>query len=243
MARLKTNAKRYRDGGKVLAEETALPVEVGVTDVLPQEGGVVEAISSSDDAAHAFKAQIEALKGAEEIARQRQASPVPPAQQPIDQRELRLAQWRQQGLSREQESFLRSNPILIDRPEITAFAKAEAHRDGHGPDKPEHYEVVKRNFNRISEELEQRAAARAKPEPEYSEPRSAPQRSSPSVGYAAPVSREVPSGAYYSERRSSRVTLSPQEKEIARLSGISEEEYALGKMELKRRKEAGEISQ
>jgi hypothetical protein len=256
VSRLKSNirARRFKDGGKVLSEEITTPPSISVaadgapevtTEVLdsPREE------NANDEASLAFRAQIAALANAEEISRQRQASPVPQPQQPIDQRELRLAQWRQQGLSREQESFLRSNPILIDRPEITAFATAEADRDGYGADHPEHFEIVKKNFNRVSEEIErdleaasQRAAARAKPAPEYSEPRSAPQRSSPTVGYAAPVSREVPSGgAYYSERRSSRVTLSPQEKEVARLSGISEEEYALGKMELQRRKEAGEI--
>jgi hypothetical protein len=253
VSRLKSNirARRFKDGGKVLSEEITTPPSISVaaegapevtTEVLdsPREE------NANDEASLAFRAQIAALTNAE--ARQRQASPVPQPPQPIDQRELRLAQWRQQGLSREQESFLRSNPILIDRPEITAFATAEAHRDGHGPDKPEHYEIVKRNFNRISEELErdlaaaeQRAAARAKPAPEYSLQASPPQYRERAPIVSAPVTREVPSGgAYYSERRS-RITLTPQEREISRLAGITEEEYALGKMELQRRKEAGEI--
>jgi hypothetical protein len=75
--------------------------------------------------------------------------------------------------------------------------------------------------------------------PEFSMP--SPRQERMSAMVSAPVTREIPGSDYRIERKLSRITLSPQEKEIARLSGLTLEQYAEGKLDLMRRKEAGEI--
>jgi hypothetical protein len=57
--------------------------------------------------------------------------------------------------------------------------------------------------------------------------------------YAAPVSRGGTSTS--ASGRSTRVTLTPQERDAAKISGISETEYAIQKLEMLRRKEQGLI--
>jgi len=57
---------------------------------------------------------------------------------------------------------------------------------------------------------------------------------------SAPVSREVPTSVR-EERISTRVTLSVAEQAVARSMGISDVDYARGKLDLERRKRAGEI--
>jgi hypothetical protein len=241
--------QQFKDGGAVLPEEIVTPdislavtPEVATTDVLDSRPG--DDLASGDDATRVFQEQIDALRKSEDLVRQRQASPS--QQQPLGNRAARLQQWKQQGLTEDQAAFLQANPKMIDNPHITAMATAQADQEGFGPNSPEHFEVVRKHFNQISEQVErdlmttsqQRAAPVEEPMPEYSMPR---QPSSPSVGYSAPVTRDVPTGTYHGERRLSRVTLSAQEKEIARLSGLTLEQYAEGKLDLMRRKEAGEI--
>ena len=76
------------------------------------------------------------------------------------------------------------------------------------------------------------------PTPEFFTPPPAPRPSR--VGYSAPVSRSIPSGG--SGRRSSpgKVTLSPQEVEAAKITGLTIEQYAKEKIEYQRQLEAGE---
>src|SRR5262249_53154513 len=69
-------------------------------------------------------------------------------------------------------------------------------------------------------------------------PMPAPVEPESSLSYAAPVSRGdggLGSGHYSAGSR--RITLSKEEYEIAKLSGLSAQEYALGKLELQRRKQ------
>ena len=55
---------------------------------------------------------------------------------------------------------------------------------------------------------------------------------------SAPPSRDVPS-ASTGRPQSSRIELTPEEREVARLSGIDELTYARNKRELERRKANG----
>jgi hypothetical protein len=160
-------------------------------------------------------------------------------------REDRIALWKQQGLSDRQAEYLRQNPAMIDRADLTGIATAMAHQQGFQPDTPEFLEITKTHFNglRMHEEQAQlrthAAPPAVEPMPEFSMP--SPRQERMSAMVSAPVTREIPGSDYRIERKLSRITLSPQEKEIARLSGLTLEQYAEGKLDLMRRKEAGEI--
>ena len=65
------------------------------------------------------------------------------------------------------------------------------------------------------------------------EPRPAPR-------YSAPVSRTTPGGGY---TRPGEVTLSPEERQIARASGISDLEYARNKVRLAQEKALGRYNE
>ena len=67
------------------------------------------------------------------------------------------------------------------------------------------------------------------PTPKFFAP-PAPRSPNPASRYSAPVSRDIP-GSGTGQRNPGKVTLSPQEVEAARLSGISVEEYAKNKVE------------
>jgi len=59
---------------------------------------------------------------------------------------------------------------------------------------------------------------------------------------SAPVSRETPTGGGYSQRYrpNSSVTLSPEQRAMARSLGVSETEYARGVLRLRSEVERGE---
>ena len=83
----------------------------------------------------------------------------------------------------------------------------------------------------MADEMQARAAQSRTPEPP---PR--PTR----VQYSAPVSRDVPNSN--GKRTPGKVTLTPQDQEAARISGISLEEYAKQKMRLAAMRASGEYS-
>jgi hypothetical protein len=218
----------------------AMTPETEKTDVIDQSR------ENDSDASLAFREQLEALRRSEDLARQRETAKQPSSPQPTlpEGREDRIALWKRHGMTDRQAEFLRENPAMIDRSDLTGIATSLAHQQGYKSDSPEFLEITKTHFNglRMQEEQAQLRSHAAPPAVEpMPEEYSMPPSSSPSVGYSAPVTRDVPTGTYHGERRLSRITLSAQEKEIARLSGVSQEEYALGKLELMRRKEAGEI--
>src|SRR5437762_393936 len=68
------------------------------------------------------------------------------------------------------------------------------------------------------------------------QPRS--ERSASAHFVSAPVSREVPDGQYF-DRRPGRITLSPGQKEAAKIAGVTEVVYAQHIGELERRKKDG----
>jgi hypothetical protein len=72
------------------------------------------------------------------------------------------------------------------------------------------------------------AAPTPKVEPDLPEP------SERSMSYSAPVSREVPT-SNYGERRSGRITLSVEQKSMAKTLGISEADYARGLVQMRER--------
>jgi|1186.fasta_scaffold47613_2 hypothetical protein len=204
---------------------------------------------NSDDASVAIQNQVNALRKSEVLQRDRAAqaatAPQPSLPQSLpDDREERIALWRQRGMTPQQADWLRENPRMIDRSDLTGMATGLADRDGYQPDDPLYFEVVKKHFNGLSEYEEQQhqLAAQRKPAqqstPAFFEP--APSRPERSAIVSAPVSRDVPSSNREPrENASGRVTLSVAELEIARSAGLTPVEYARGKRELEQKKRDG----
>jgi hypothetical protein len=145
-------------------------------------------------------------------------------QQP--KREARLAAWQQHGgLSNDEIQFFQRNPALVDYPQITGLAVAEANQAGHERGSAEHFAYVKQAFDAHLSRLQSQAERPTMPAPAFFRPPSAPVKSS---NYSAPVSRGVPSASDVRPR--GKVRLTPQEQEAARISGISLEQYAKEKL-------------
>jgi hypothetical protein len=235
--RTKSAYRKFRDGGAVRTEP-AEPIDV------PTDA------NSADDASLAFQEQIGKLRDAEEMQRQRaQAAPQPT-------RAERLNKLRQEGLSEAAVSFLGANHEIMDYPHLADQAARIARDEGYLPDTEAFFQAVKSNFRHIttppkaepSEALETaQKYSGAAPMPSLHDKasleRSRQQRAAAIL--SAPVSRE--GSVSWSGRRESsddrpdRVRLSVLEKEIARSAGISEVDYARGKLDLERRKRSGEF--
>jgi hypothetical protein len=202
-------------------------------------------ITKIDAAAEALKRQVEALRQSEALLRQ-------PAQPPRPMtREQKLAAWKAQGMAQIELEFLERNPDLIDAPNLAAYSANEAAQQGHARGTEEFLQATKQIFDKHQAELQARARSQAqtpsdhpdmKPTPDFFQPPPPKPPRPQYVPVSAPVSRE-PSGSRSSELEMDprRTTLTVEERQIARASNLSDVDYARGKLELQRRKAAGEI--
>jgi hypothetical protein len=217
VTRVKSRYKQFATGGVVQAEPPAPIAPVASIDIDTSPEG--------DDASAAFQKQIDALRESERIQKERTT----------------LAAQVEQ-VSR----YVAEHPTMLQNPGIVKLAANEVGNEGHGlePHSREFFERVKNNFEKRIERLNAPDDFSPKPSaetPKFFEPPEP--RGSPSM-FSAPVSRSIPGSSpeateVASGRKASRVTLSVEEKEIARRSGISEADYALGKLELQKRKAGG----
>jgi hypothetical protein len=186
-----------------------------------------------------LKGQLAALRASEEWHRQ--------IQKPEFQRELRLQQFRANGLSSTEEAFLREHLELVDRPDLLAAAH-------QGEPLPEAEAVEPERQPELQEPEPDYEPEPAKAAPRMSEP---PQFFKPDRDVvpdrdgvleqrgagdyvSAPVSRNIPTGsAPLSDP--TKVVLTLGEREIARMSGISEVEYARNKLRMQAAKRSGQI--
>ncbi len=175
--------------------------------------------AKADEAALALKRQIEALRQSEAV--QRQAAP----------REQLLHKWRSEGMGQTEEHFLRANPGMIDNPQLTVLAANEAAQH--------HQRGTEAHRNATREIFHRHLTPAAQPTPAFFEPPPPPAPPVQSAMYSAPVSRSVPSGGYR-EPSPSSVRLTHEEQETARMSGISDIEYAKNKLRMEREKASGE---
>ena len=162
--------------------------------------------SEVDDASAAFQAQIDSLRRAEQI--QRSAPPAP-------------------QLTTNQAAFLRDNPHMMEAPHVLSAAIVKAHQAGYEPDSKAFHQAVARHFEHMNAPMD------IPMDTPTAKPLSIPDRAV--SYYSAPVSRETQANGGYDSygERPGRVTLSIAQKEAARISGISETEYA--EQELRRR--------
>jgi hypothetical protein len=194
-----------------------------------------EAAVKADEAALALKGQIEAAKRAEALQRQPALQP-----QPLPtSREGRLSLWQSAGVNDNELQFLRDHPLMIDHPQLTQAAVQKALQDGSERDSPGYWKAVETNFEEIMDHAKAQAATQ--PTPEFFRPAPVPVAAKPSAAsfVSAPVSRE---GGDRPARPPTKVTLTAEEREAARFSGISEADYARNKLKMIGAKSRGEIA-
>ena len=238
MARLKSHYRKFRDGGGVHSD-TTIDIQV------PQENlerPKPEADSSAgDDASRAFQLQIDALRQSEEIQRQRAA----------------LAAQAPPALTLREQAFLKANPDFLDDHDIAHKALMQAHQGGHVADSDEFHQAVGKHFRTMktppnAESLSMEYLEKMEALGEPIDPVSRVLDEARSPGFAkdtadvsahddynrnrmvsAPVSRDVPSSHY--PERPGRITLSVEQKDMARRLNQSEAEYARGLLEMRER--------
>jgi hypothetical protein len=227
----------YRQKSENKSEPAPTPVVVTPEVAKGEPPSVVVRVhaGNNDDASQRLQTQIAALEQAARIQH--------------DPREAKLAFWKQQDMSPEDERFLRENPVLIDHDKLTSQVSHEAAKH-HPPGTDEHRQAVKALFNHLMGDAEREllakaAARRPMPAPQmintpphvqvshngghamsndYSDP---PERRVVS----APVSREGRSGGSYGGP-SGKVTLTQEERNFAHQLGLSETEYAKQKLKM-----------
>ena len=217
MVRVKTKYRKFASGG-------AVPLDVQIeTPAAP----AVEAMEAPvDDASVAFQHQIDQLRQAEAVQRQRNDE--------ASRHAARLA---------EVNEILNANPDMLRNPDELVRAEKDAYAEGHEPYSPEFHRAVKRSFensmmmkadNLSGHRPEARLAVTARQEFE-------PTGRSIGGMVSAPVSRETfANGSYDSYGdRPGRVTLSIAQKEAAKIAGISETDYAANVLRLRQEKADG----
>jgi hypothetical protein len=198
----------------------------------------------------ALKRQIEALRNSEQLQRQHQeqmqqerlARAARLADMRPPSREEKLAAWKQNGLTPANEQFLIEHPEMIDHDQLTAYATQQALASGVEQDTDNFRRAVKTNFDTALRHLKAQAE-NADPTPAFFAPPQAKPASEPAFRSAlasAPVSRDIPS-ANRDLSISSRVSLSREEVEIAKASGITEKQYAENKIRMMRMKRDGSL--
>jgi hypothetical protein len=138
--------------------------------------------------------------------------------------------------------LLLANPAVVG--ELTQFASRQAVSQGHRAGTAEHEQAAQRlfyeNLTHLREQAQANSPKPAEPEtmqPKFFEPPSSPAPSNQASMYSAPVSR---AGGF---QQSSRVTLTREDKEYARIAGITEVEYAKQKQKLAEMKANGEYGE
>lgn len=203
------------------------------------QGDLVTAISAGDPAAQAEAqrrlakseariAQLEDAKGAIESRREEaktRPAPAESAQSRID---------AIQGLTSRQRDWLSQHPELVTDTNENARVgvyHGDAVKAGHRVDSDAYYQFLEERlgFRRPAPPVRQESEL----EPER-EPTTA--RRSPPM--SAPVSRDAPNLST-GRARPREITLSPEQRDAARISGVDDLTYAKGVLELERRKKLG----
>jgi hypothetical protein len=199
------------------------------------------------DASVAFQGQIDALRRSEQMQRGHAGM----------SREEKSQHWRDNGIGGDDLQYLHE---LEDHPQITVAAVADARKQGHAEDTQQFHQAVKTNFRKLLPQLKQSdhvaeledayaagdvgrqaeittriskaETARARLEDEDESDR----RRGRIV--SAPVSRDTmgTGGGSYGADRPGKVTMTPEMKMAAKISGISETEYAQQVLRLREEK-------
>jgi hypothetical protein len=203
----------------------------------PPNAAVAEALvnaSTADEATLRLRKQLADLRKAEAFQHQAALQ-----NRPLSHNE-KLASWKAAGMSDQDYTFLAENPDMVAHDRLTAAAAHQAAQEGHARDSDAHRKRTRQLFNEHFVKMQSGAPTPPAPEPEFFRPPPAPEPRGAAAYVSAPVSRgEI--GGGYREPSLSQVKLTPDEKDIARASGISETEYARQKISMLKKQRSGEI--
>jgi hypothetical protein len=220
-------------------EPVTAPPSAGAKLPDPVEPKPIESPTVSNPVKEAEQAEISKrlaeVERATQSAPQPQQSPPPQADDPDEQ--ARLDEFRQQleeaiaPLPNEDaKRWFRLHPEYLFDQEKSAQANHYHYvttREAGEPFTPQWFERFETNLGlRQPAPPQQRQAPLARP-------------AGPSVGYAAPPTREAPSMSTGHIPSDGRVRLTKEEVDFAKQNGISLEDYAKGKLRLRREREAG----
>jgi hypothetical protein len=231
---------KYRE--KFLAEKVAEEIppsaKINIDDPAPDDAIKAAGPPVTDEATLRLQKQIDDLKKSEELQRQHAA-------------QMAEMQRQQQWLPGEQE-FMAAYPELSQHPDLTQQAVIAAYRQGHQRGTEPFLKAVKHNFDsqmdRLNPRLDDSAVEHApqddyRPTPSMQPPssfRPLPESADEdrrSAFVSAPVSRETPSAG--GSRSNRQIRLTAEEREHARMAGVSEVEYAKQKQKLIEAKNEG----
>jgi hypothetical protein len=197
------------------------------------------------DASVAFQGQIDALRKSEQMQRGHAGM----------NREEKSQYWRENGIGGDDLKYLHE---LEDNPHVTVMAVADARKLGHQEDTQQFHQAVKSNFRKLLPQLKQsdhvaeledaynrgdeKAQAEitgriAKAETARARLEDESDRRRGRI-VSAPVSRDTmgTGGGNYGADRPGKVTMTPEMKMAAKISGISETEYAQQVLRLREEK-------
>lgn len=192
----------------------------------PPPSPVPEPVTPLSDAATALTSQLEALRQAETYQQQKQ--------QAVLSADQRRRDW------------LAANPMAQQNLAALDNFHHAALNSGLADTSPEYFSFLETQLGDLQaqqpataathliNEMQQRIAAQTPPPPPPPRPQARPSFVS------APVSREIPTAN--GRRQSGKTDLSPQEREAARISGVSEVEYAKQKLRFLEMQANGEYS-
>jgi hypothetical protein len=180
----------------------------------------IETSRKADEATERLRKQLADLQRAEGMARQAAMQG-----RPLNHVE-KLEAWRAQGMNPDDYQFLMNNPDMVVNDRLTALAAHEAAQQGHERGTDAHRQATREIFNQRLGHMRRVNPEPEPPELELDVPKPPPPPPQPDQGamYAAPVSREVQGSGYRPSPSSVRLTI--EQREAARLAGISEVEYA-----------------
>ena len=216
----------------VATADTANPVAVAINTDAPTEQSSTpspEPVAPQDEAATALKRQVEALRQAGNMQQQAAIAAL-------------AAQERRQA-------WLASNELAQKNYAALNHIHNEALQSGLADTSPEYFSYLNNRLaslqsqhpsnagKQLVEEMQQRAAQDRTPEPPQPKPMSLS-----AAHVSAPVSRDIPSGGN-GQRRPGSVTLTPDQLDAARISGVSPADYAKQLLRLNEMKAAGEYSE
>lgn len=177
--------------------------------------------SPADNASQVLKRQLEALQETRTLQEQVQVA-------------IAAAQERR-------EAWLKSNQLAQQNYAALNALHNEAVQSGLVDTSPEYFDYLNNRLASLQTQhpaapthlVEEMRTMQHKPEPPQPKPVSV------SNFVSAPVSRDIPSGDY---RRNGQITLTPQDREFARIAGVTDAEYAKQKARMLEMKATGEFN-
>jgi hypothetical protein len=210
-----------------VAKNDADPPEVAIsaasdTPPTPEPSEQTPKAAAADDASEALKRQIDALNQAQTRGQQEAIA--------------------QLAANERRQAWLASTPGAKERVSQLGAIHHAALQAGLADTSPEYFSFLESQLAMLEHPTEA-AAQMAQEMQRVARAQEPPAELKRSPVYSAPVSRDVPSVGSGRREISGRVTLTPAEQEMARVAGVTIEEYARQKRKLAQMRASGEYGE